>query len=67
LNSSSGADGGGGGGNPPRLIANLTHANWTVCPGLEGEALGLSRPNPPGRGGAVAWRAGSETLQGTGE
>ena len=44
------------------VAANLTHAEWTVCAGLAGEALNLSSPAAADPG----WRRGTGPLTGTG-
>lgn len=47
-----------------KVIANLTHANWTICPGLEGEAMRLYSPQTSSR--ASIWQPGHGALKGTG-
>lgn len=47
-----------------KIIANLTRSNWTICPGLEGEAVRLYSPHTSAP--TTMWQTGRGALEGTG-
>lgn len=47
-----------------KVIRNLTHSNWTICPGLEGEAMRLYSPQTSAP--ASIWQTGRGALEATG-